>query len=69
MSEQVNLKKNIKAHTSIMLRGAFSISMDPADAIHEIYKMAAMAFSCCCDSGCLTGVTHVMFEVEENLSS
>jgi hypothetical protein len=47
-----------------MPRGAFSISMDPADAIHEIYQMAAMALWLCCDSGCPTGVTHFMFEVE-----
>jgi len=43
MAEQVDLKKNSKAHTSIIPRGAFSISMDPADAILEIYQMAAMA--------------------------
>jgi len=63
---QVNLKKNSKAHTSIMPRGAFSILMDPADAIraHEVYQMAAMALWFCCDSGCLTGVTHFKFEVE-----
>jgi len=35
--------RNSKAHTSIMPRGAFSISMDPADAILEFYQMVAMA--------------------------
>jgi len=49
---------------SIMPRGAFSISMDPADAIHEIYQIVAMALWLCCDSGCLNGVTHFVFEVE-----
>ena len=47
-----------------MPRGAFSISMDPADAIHEIYQMAALVLWLCCDSGCLTGVTHIMFVVK-----
>jgi len=42
-SEQVDLKKNSKAHPSIMTRGASSISMDPADAIYEIYQIVAMA--------------------------
>ena len=43
-----------------MPRGAFSISMDPADAIHEIYQIVAVALWLCCE----TGVPHIMFEVE-----
>jgi len=39
--EQVNLKKNSKAHTSIMPRGAFLISMDLTDAINEIYQIVS----------------------------
>jgi len=56
--------RNSKAHTSIMPRGAFSISMDPADAILEFYQMVAMALWLCCNSGCTTGVTHFVFKVE-----
>ena len=51
-----------------MPRGAFSILPQLVSTlpqlIHEIYQIAAMALWLCCDSGCLPGVTHLMFEVE-----